>query len=120
MRQSQRQAAVAVRRVLDGESLSAALVAAGADAAGPARALIHELAYGTLRYWGTLDRLVRTLAARPITDRTLAVLVAVALYQLQHAKSPAFAVVDQAVAAAGEIAPAAKGMVNAMLRRLQP
>jgi len=117
VRQSQRQAAVAVRRVLDGETLGAALAAAGADGAGPARALIHELAYGTLRHWGLLDALVRTLATRPIPDRTLAALVAVALYQLEHAKAPGFAVVDQAVAAAGAIAPAAKGLVNALLRR---
>ena len=45
-------------------------------------------------------------------------LIAVALYQLEHAKAPPFAVVDQAVAAAAEIArPAAKGLVNALLRR---
>jgi hypothetical protein len=51
MQQSQRQAAAAVARVLDGAALPAALAAAGADAAGPARSLVHELAYGTLRHW---------------------------------------------------------------------
>ena len=118
MKQSQQQAARAVEAVLEGRSLSAALAASGADDAGPARALVHELAYGTLRHFGTLDALVRRLARKPLPDRALAALVAVALYQLQHTKAPAFAVVDQAVAAAAEIArPAAKALVNAMLRR---
>jgi 16S rRNA (cytosine967-C5)-methyltransferase len=118
VRQSQQQAALAVRRVLDGQSLAAALQASGADDAGPARALVHELAYGTLRHYGTLDALIRRLSDKPIPDRSLAALVAVALYQLEHAKAPPFAVVDQAVAAAAEIArPAAKGLVNALLRR---
>ncbi len=118
MKQSQQQAALAVHRVLDGQSLSAALQACGADDAGPARSLVHELAYGTLRHYGTLDALARALADKPIPDRKLAALVAVALYQLEHAKMPAFAVVDQAVAAAADIArPAAKGLVNAVLRR---
>lgn len=118
MKQSQQQAALAVRRVLEGQSLSAALQAVGADEAGAARALVHELAYGTLRHYGTLDALIRQLSDKPIPDRKLSALVAVALYQLEHAKAPPFAVVDQAVAAAAEIArPAAKALVNALLRR---
>ena len=104
--------------VLEGRSLSVALGSSGADQAGAARALVHELAYGTLRHHGTLDALLRRLARKPLPDRALAALVAVALYQLEHTKAPAFAVVDQAVAAAGEIArPAAKSLVNALLRR---
>ena len=118
MKESQQQAARAVEGVLEGRSLSVALAASGADQAGAARALVHELAYGTLRHYGTLEALVRRLAKKPLPDRALAALVAVALYQLQHTKAPAFAIVDQAVAAAGEIArPAAKALVNALLRR---
>jgi 16S rRNA (cytosine967-C5)-methyltransferase len=118
LHRSQQQAALAVRRVLGGQTLSAALVAVGANDAGPARPLIHELAYGTLRHHGLLDALVRALAAKPIPDRDLASLVAVALYQLEHTSAPPFAIVDQAVRAAADIArPAAKPLVNAMLRR---
>ena len=118
MQQSQRQAAAAVARVLDGAPLSAALAAAGADDAGPARALIHELAYGTLRHWGTLDALVRALATKPLADRDVALLIAIALYQLAHTRAPAFAIVDQAVNAAAALGkPAAKPLVNAILRR---
>jgi 16S rRNA (cytosine967-C5)-methyltransferase len=119
MQASQRTAALAVARVLaDGVPLPAALAAAGADEAGPGRPLVHELAYGTLRHWGTLDALARALATKPVPDAKLHALVAVALYQLDHARQPAFAVVDQAVHAAAAIArPAARGLVNAMLRR---
>ena len=72
MKQSQQQAARAVEGVLEGRSLSAALAASGADNAGAARALVHELAYGTLRHFGTLDALVRRLALKPLPDRALA------------------------------------------------
>lgn len=118
MQASQRLAALAVARVLAGATLPAALAATGADAPGPARALVHELAYGTLRHWGTLAFLVRALADKRIPDARLRALVAVALYQLGHAHQPPFAVVDQAVHAAASVArPAARGLVNAMLRR---
>ncbi|MBS0319541.1 MAG: 16S rRNA (cytosine(967)-C(5))-methyltransferase RsmB [Proteobacteria bacterium] len=116
LEQSQRQAAAVVMRVLDGESLAQALQAAPAD--GPARSLVRELAYGTLRHHGTLAALVGVLAAKPLAHRDVATIVEVALYQLMHARTPPFAVVDQAVRAveaAGR--PAAKPLVNALLRR---
>ena len=120
MQEAQKQAALAVRRVLDGATLPVALAAvtAGGDDAGRRRSLVQELAYGTLRHWGTLEALTRRLATKPFTDPPLAALTAVALYQLGHTRAPPFAVVDRAVAAAGEIArPAAKALVNALLRR---
>jgi 16S rRNA (cytosine967-C5)-methyltransferase len=98
LEQSQRQAAAIVMRVLDdGQALPAAL--AQAAVAGPARALVQELAYGTLRHYGTLQALVMKLAAKPIAHREVALIVTVALYQLEHTRTPPFAVVDQAVRA---------------------
>jgi 16S rRNA (cytosine967-C5)-methyltransferase len=121
MEQAQRIAAQAVRRVFAGSTLPAALAElapAAADAGGRRRALVQELAYGTLRHWGTLDALVRALAAKPFTDPALPCLVAVALYQLLHTRAPPFAVVDHAVNATATLArPGAKGLVNALLRR---
>ena len=121
MQEAQRQAALAVARVMEGSALPVALAAvapAGGDTAGRRRALVQELAYGTLRHWGELDALVRRLASKPFSDALLGPLTAVALYQLDHTRAPAFAIVDRAVAAAAELArPAAKGVVNAMLRR---
>ncbi|MEP7180780.1 MAG: 16S rRNA (cytosine(967)-C(5))-methyltransferase RsmB [Betaproteobacteria bacterium] len=120
MQQAQQLAALAVRRVLDGATLPVALAdaPAGDDAAGRRRSLVQELAYGTLRHWGMLEALTRRLAAKPFADPALPCLVAVALYQLDHTRAPPFAVVDHAVNAAAAIArPAAKGLVNALLRR---
>ena len=75
MREAQRLAALPSARVLDGATLPAALATfapAERDAQGRRRALVQELAYGTLRHWGTLDALVRALATKPIADPALA------------------------------------------------
>jgi 16S rRNA (cytosine967-C5)-methyltransferase len=121
VQESQRQAALAVHRVLEGATLGAALAAvapAEDSAGGRRRALVHELAYGTLRHWGTLEALVRRLATKPFSDPALPCLIAVALYQLEHTRAPSFAVVDHAVNAAASLArPAAKPLANAILRR---
>ena len=121
MQVAQQLAALTVRRVLDGSTLPAALAGIAPperDAPGRRRALVQELAYGTLRHRGTLDALVHKLAAKPFSDPALACLVAVALYQLGHTRAPPFAVVDHAVNAAAAIArPAARSLVNALLRR---
>ena len=121
MEGAQRQAALAIRRVHEGATLGSALAAAsaGEDAAGGRRhALVQELAYGTLRHWGTLDALTRRVATKPLTDPLLACLVAVALYQLDHTRAPPFAIVNHAVDnAASMVRPAAKALVNALLRR---
>jgi 16S rRNA (cytosine967-C5)-methyltransferase len=116
MQHEQRQATQAVLRVLAGATLPAAL-AAVADADMRGHALVQELAYGTLRFWGRLDALVGMLAAKPL-DPPLRALVAVALYQLDHTDAPPFAIVDRAVDAAAHVArPQAKALVNALLRR---
>ncbi len=121
MREAQRLAALSVRRVLDGSTLPVALATfapAEREAQGRRRALVQELAYGTLRHWGALDALVRMLATKPIADPVLQCLVAVAIYQLEHTRAPPFAIVDHAVNAAATLTrPAAKALVNALLRR---
>jgi 16S rRNA (cytosine967-C5)-methyltransferase len=118
MQREQTLAALAVMRVFDGVQLRDALAAV--DDASPlrGRTLVQEIAYGTLRHWGTLDAIVAQLARKPIVDPLLRTLVAVAIYQLDHTRAPPFAIVDRAVAAAGEaVRPAAKSLVNALLRR---
>ena len=121
MQEAQRIAALVVRAVLDGSTLPAALAQLASrerEAAGRRRALVQELAFGTLRHWGTLEALVRKLAAKPLADPALSSLVAVAIYQIDHTRAPAFAIVDHAVNAAARVArPAAKTLVNALLRR---
>ena len=121
MHDAQRLAALAVEHVQDGGTLPSALAKfapAVTGAPGRRRALVFELAYGTLRHWGRLEALVRALATKPIADASLRCLVAVAIYQLEHMRAPPFAVVDHAVNAAATLTrPAAKALVNALLRR---
>src|SRR5262245_54335510 len=116
MEQAQRSAAKAVRRVVAGATLPAALVETAQ--ASRERALIHELAYGTLRFLGQLRAIVRVLAPRPLADPSLEALLWVALYQLAHTSAPAHAVVDNAVQATGHLRrTSARGLVNAVLRQ---
>jgi 16S rRNA (cytosine967-C5)-methyltransferase len=116
MEQAQRIAAKTVRQVLAGKTLPAAL-GDTTDAAAGERALVHELAYGTLRFLGQLRASVRHLADRPLADASVEALLWVALYQLIHTQAPAHAVVDCAVRATGRLKrTSAKGLVNAVLR----
>jgi 16S rRNA (cytosine967-C5)-methyltransferase len=118
LQHEQRQAALAVADVLAGRTLTVALAAVADGAPTRGHALVQELAYGTLRHWGKLDALVRALSDKPIADRPLFCLVAVALYQIGATRAPPFAIVDQAVEAAALLGrPQAKGLVNALLRR---
>ena len=111
-------AARAVTRVLGGARIREALAEVDDGSALRGRALVQELTYGTLRHWGTLDALAGALVRKPIAEPLLRSLVAVAIYQLDHTRAPAFAVVDRAVFAAGELVrPGAKALVNAVLRR---
>ena len=114
----QQQAARAIDNVHRGMALDRALAAVDDGSPLRGRALVQELAYGTLRHWGTLDAIARHLSTKPISDPLLHTLVTVALYQLDYTRAPAFAVVDRAVeASAGLARPAAKRWVNALLRR---
>lgn len=102
MEHAQRAAARAVRRVLGGTTLSVAL-AHVTSAESDDRALVQELAYGTLRFLGQCRALVSLLADRPVTDASLEALLWVALYQLAHTAAPRHAVVDGAVNATGRL-----------------
>ena len=67
--------------------------------------------------WLNFSPLYTTMGTLSVETWELA-LMAVALYQLEHTRAPAFAVVDRAVDAAGALSrPAAKGWMNALLRR---
>ena len=116
MERAQHLAAQAVRRVLEGSTLAKALAVDDAEADGD-RALVHELAYGTLRFLGQLRAILRALAHRAPPDKSIEALVWIALYQLIHTNAPPHAVVDCAVRATSRVRrPAAKGLVNAVLR----
>ena len=91
MEHAQRLAARVVRGVLaEGRSLNAALEVS-AVARSPDRALVQELAYGTLRFLGQLRGVVQRLVDRPLSDADVEALLLVAAYQLVHTAAPSHA-----------------------------
>jgi len=117
MEHAQRLAARVVRGVLaEGRSLNAALEVS-AVARSPDRALVQELAYGTLRFLGQLRGVVQGLVDRPLSDKDVEALLLVAAYQLVHTAAPSHAVVDGAVRATARSGKSsARGLTNAVLR----
>jgi len=120
MRDAQRLAALAVCRVLEGRSLQdelRLLLEAAPGLSGQQRAATQDLAYGTLRFLGTLRAVLAQLMRSPPRDFRIHCLLLVALYQLQYRGSAAHAVVNEAVSTAVAINPRApKALVNGVLR----
>jgi 16S rRNA (cytosine967-C5)-methyltransferase len=116
----QQYAAAVVGHVLGGRSLDAELRALWSREAGlnaQERATVQDLCYGTLRFLGEVDCVLEALLERPLKHEPLRNLLRVALYQLAHTRAAPHAVVDHAVRASAAIRqPAAKGLVNAVLR----
>ena len=84
--------------------------------------LTQELAFGTARWFFRLDALSSRLLDKPLkaADRDLQALLLVGLYQLLYTRIPAHAAIDETVSAAKSLKkPWAKGMLNAVLRRVQ-
>jgi 16S rRNA (cytosine967-C5)-methyltransferase len=119
----QQLAAEAVCQVLSGRSLTATLektLTQHESLSAADRGALWDMAHGALRYLGLLQALVAHMVRRPVIEPGLEALLVVALYRLEFTRTPAYAVVSQAVdvcVAAGW--PWAKGMVNALLRRFQ-
>ena len=117
---TQRLAASALGKVLAGRNLSHTLNAIWTghpELTGQQRAAVQDLSYGTLRWYGQLDAVLEALLVQPLPDQTLRCLLLVGLYQLQHSKAAAHAVVDHAVKTAEALGKGrAKGLVNAVLR----
>ncbi|MDR3220860.1 MAG: 16S rRNA (cytosine(967)-C(5))-methyltransferase RsmB [Candidatus Accumulibacter sp.] len=99
-----------------GKSLNGALLLlTGVPAA--ARAAAQDVIYGVLRAYGRGEFFLGRLMAKPLTHAETQVLLLAALYRLETRFEAAPMVVDQAVAAAGELADGAlKGVVNGVLR----
>ena len=97
--------------VLAGRTLPQALAAA-APANG--RGVIMDTAYGVLRFRGELEGVLTQLLRQPLKERRLHALLLGALYRLAHTDAPAYAVVNEAVEAAGPTW--ARGLANGVLR----
>lgn len=97
---------------LDGE-----LARAGLDERD--RRLAAELVYGVLRHKTRLDRAIAAHADLKKTPPRVVLALRVAAYQILFLdRVPAYAAVDDAVAAARETGPKLGGFVNAVLRKL--
>ena len=82
-----------------------------------ARAAAQDLAYGVLRRYGWGEFILGRLMARPLSHGETQALLLAALYRLDTRPEAAPMVVDQAVAASGELTGGAlKGVVNGVLR----
>ncbi len=124
MKHSPRQTAVEILNRIETEGayaeplLNAAL--SGTAFASPAdRGLLTELVYGTLRMRGRLDWVIGQLYRGEMAalEATVRNTLRTGLYQLTFTdRIPPFAAVNEAVAIARILSPAASGLVNAILR----
>jgi 16S rRNA (cytosine967-C5)-methyltransferase len=80
------------------------------------RGAIQDISYGTLRFYGTINSVLRLLSHKPITDEAIAYLVLITLYQLIYTRAKTHAVVDSAVTNARCLKAPTAGLVNAILR----
>ena len=80
-----------------------------------------ELTFGCLRQYFALAEQIDALLAKPLReqDRDIYGLLLIGAYQLQHTRIPPHAAIYESVAAAAQLNKAwAKGLINAVLRKL--
>jgi 16S rRNA (cytosine967-C5)-methyltransferase len=109
-----------VRRVIEHDAYSNLAVAAALARSGlppRERALVAELAYGTIRRLLPIDHALARLTDRPLAEAPAGALAALRLgaYQLLFTRIPAHAAVAETVSLAPQ---RQRGFVNAVLRRL--
>jgi 16S rRNA (cytosine967-C5)-methyltransferase len=114
-------AAYAVARILrEGLTLDAVLKDALAAAPAALAPSVRSLSYGAVRGYYRHEAILGKLLSQPVRslDPLLRALLSVAFYELEDARTPAYAVVDAAVKTAKATdAARASGLVNAVLRR---
>jgi len=111
-------AAVLVRVVKDGQSLTVALDAVLESVAEPKdRAFIQALCYGVVRYYHRLDFILQQLLAKPLRnkDTDIKMLLLIGIYQLQYMRVKTHAAVSETVSAANKKS-WAKSLINGVLR----
>ncbi|MGO8857629.1 MAG: 16S rRNA (cytosine(967)-C(5))-methyltransferase RsmB [Steroidobacteraceae bacterium] len=114
-------AAYAVARILrEGVTLDAALHDALAAAPAGLSPSVRSLSYGAVRGYFRHEAILARVLSQPVRSLDLYVraLLSVALFELEDARTPEYAVVDAAVKTAKATdAARASGLVNAVLRR---
>jgi len=112
----------ALAAVLAGKASLAGLPALLEQVEPRDRALAQDLAFGAARWQPRLALLAERLLRKPFkaADRDIEALLLVGLYQLLHTRIPAHAAIGETVACAEALRkPWAKGLLNAVLRRVQ-
>jgi 16S rRNA (cytosine967-C5)-methyltransferase len=104
-------AADVVSKVLQGRTLTQALEKISLTPTR--RGAVLDMAYGALRYKGTLEAVLSQLLKKPLDDTYTHALLLATLYQLAYTQEAPYAVVDNAVKSAPRHL---KGLVNAVLR----
>ena len=116
-------AARALAAVLAGKASLGSALPAQLDKVEPRdRALTQELAFGTARWQPRLALLADKLLQKPFkaADKDLEALLLVGLYQLLYTRIPAHAAIGETVGCADKLKKSsAKGLLNAVLRRVQ-
>jgi len=114
-------AAYAVARILrEGVTLDAALHDALATAPAALAPSVRSLSYGAIRGYFRHEAILGKLLSQPVRSLDLLVraLLSVALFEIEDARTPEYAVVDAAVKTAKATdAARASGLINAVLRR---
>jgi 16S rRNA (cytosine967-C5)-methyltransferase len=114
-------AAYAVARILrEGVTLDAALHDALVAAPAALVPTVRSLSYGAIRGYYRHEAILARLLSQPVRalDPLVRALLSVALYEIEDARTPQYAVVDAAVSTAKATdARRASGLVNAVLRR---
>lgn len=112
-------AEVVADTVWQGKSLSQTLPMAQQRVAPEARARLQDLCFGSCRWWHRLHAELDGYLRKPLkaSDRVVEALLIVALYQLRHTRTPAHAVVSEAVETCRDLGkPYLSGLVNGVLR----
>jgi 16S rRNA (cytosine967-C5)-methyltransferase len=115
-----RAAYVLARILTDGVTLDTALHDALATAPGDFGPAVRSLSYGAVRGYYRHEAILAKLLSQPVRslDPLVRAILSVALFELEDALTPAYAVVDAAVETAKATdALRASGLINAVLRR---
>src|SRR5258708_278940 len=79
------------------------------------RAFVKEMCYGTLRFWISLQAILKMLLEKPLKneDKDIECLLCVGLYQILYMHVPEYALVDESVTATRLLQKSwASGLVN--------
>ncbi|MGA2775911.1 MAG: 16S rRNA (cytosine(967)-C(5))-methyltransferase RsmB [Steroidobacteraceae bacterium] len=115
-----RAAYVLARIVRDGVTLDVALHDALANVPATFAPAVRSLSYGAVRGYYRHEAILGRLLSQPVRslDGLVRAILSVALFELEDAQTPAYAVVDAAVETAKATdAVRASGLINAVLRR---